>query len=87
MSEKLKARDLLIAFGHIQAHGELRDNVYYLNVLRGESGHDGYTVAISDELVTATVGFHNSIDFDAPSHKALEQFIERVESLNASYRN
>ncbi len=81
MHDKLSARDLLLAFNCLREEGEQRGDSYYLNVLHGDAGHDGYTVTLSDGTVTATVGFHNSVQVDAPNHQALEQFIERVEKL------
>lgn len=86
MIEKMSARELLRAFEHIRRNGEQRGDAYFLNTLRGDIGHDGYTVTISDETVSATVNFHNTIHVDAPGRKALGQFQERISSLNASYR-
>ena len=85
-SDKLKAKTLLLAFNEIQRRGSEDNGRYQLGQLYGEIGHDGYTVTVSDEQVSVTVGFHNSLIFNTHSKLALQQFRERVETLVASAR-
>jgi hypothetical protein len=85
-SDKLQAKTLLLAFNEIQRRGSENNGRYQLGQLYGEIGHDGYTVTISDEQVSVTVGFHNSLSVNTRSKLAVQQFRERVEALVAAAR-
>ncbi|BFM06585.1 DUF3081 family protein [Halioxenophilus aromaticivorans] len=81
---KLTAKELLQAFNEIQSRGKQEADTYTLGQLTGVVSHDGYTVTIKDEMVDATVGFHNTVNVNTNSKQALNQFIEKITSLNAA---
>jgi hypothetical protein len=87
MDAKINAKDLLLVFEHIKDRGEQRGEYYVYNRLRATVGHDGYTLTVENEQVSATVHFHNVVHVDSPNRTALNQFLEQVDAILAAQRN
>jgi hypothetical protein len=71
----LRAYQNLLEFGVRDAEG------HHLDGLTANSDFDGYTVTLSDRAVTVRLLFHNKVAIDAPSGRALEGFIERLQRV------
>lgn len=76
---KVDVRLALRAFQAITERGTRRNGVSCLDGLHAETDFDGYTVTLSDGRVTVRVLFHSRVAVDAPSGKALEDFVARLE--------
>ncbi len=83
METNLDAQRLLLAFNHIQQHGEHENGGYQLNNLEARSDFDGYNATITDGKNTVTVSFHNLITTDSKNDFELESFIQRLYKLAA----
>jgi len=81
MEKAVEARQLLLAFEHIQSHGDKEGDEYHLNNIVATSGVDGYDITMTDGQCTVTVNFHNTVHTDGPSTVVLDQFIERLYKL------
>lgn len=80
---KVDHRLVLKAYQHVMDHGQRHDGGRELDGLRAWSDFDGYTVSLSDGTVTVRALFHNKLAIEAPSGKALETFVRRLERLAA----
>ncbi len=81
---KVDVRLALRAYQAVLDRGDRCDGVYHLGELTAETDFDGYTVTIGDGRVTVRVLFHSRVDIDAPSGKALEDFVSRLERAVAT---
>lgn len=78
---KVDHRLVLKVYQHVMDHGRPDDAGRELDGLHARSDFDGYTVSLSDGTVTVRALFHNTLAIDAPSGKALETFVRRLERL------
>lgn len=83
--EKLTSRSALLAFQIITDKGEKAEEGYRLDGLTATSDIDGYTVQVSDGIVTAHAMFHQSLAIDTPNNRATKNFLSRVEQLIRKY--
>lgn len=58
--------------------GERSGEAYVLDGLTASADYDGYAVTLSDGAVSVRVLFHNRVQVEAPSSKALENFRKRL---------
>lgn len=79
--EKLNSRTALLAFQIITDKGEKAEEGYTLDGVTATSDIDGYTLQLSNGVVTAHVMFHHSISIDTPDNRATKNFMSRVERL------
>ncbi len=78
---KLTARELLLAFERIKEHGKQKDGEYHYHGLSANLGHDGYTLTLANNEVSATVQFHNTLQINSPNRGALKTFNKQVQWL------
>lgn len=83
LERKVDARLALRAYQKIVERGEREDQRWRLGDLVAQADFDGYTVTLSDGTVTVSVLFHSRVAIDAPSGRALEAFVRRLEQLDA----
>ena len=81
---KLEFRTALLAWQAIVDRGTRDEHRHEFDGLTAESSVDGYTIQITDGVVTATLLFHSRVAIESPSSRALERFLKRVERLAAS---
>jgi hypothetical protein len=75
---KIDVRLALRAYQNVLQHGVQDADGHHLEGLTASSDFDGYTVSLSDRVVTIRLLFHSRIAIEAPSGRALETFIERL---------
>ncbi len=80
---KVRAATALRAYQTIVSEGAPCRDGHELDGLLAASDFDGYTISLSDGMVTVRVLFHNRVAIDAPSGKALEAFVKRIEKIAA----
>lgn len=78
---KLEVRTALRAWQAIVERGTRDGHRHQLGGMTAESSFDGYTIQLTDGVVTATLLFHSRVAIDAPSARALDRFLKRVERL------
>jgi len=81
MNTKLNISDAYRAYATLLNHGERLEDGYTLNGVTAYTGHDGYTVTLSDGVVSARLMFHSKIQFESPGSQALSRFISRINEL------
>ncbi|MEM8768082.1 MAG: DUF3081 family protein [Pseudomonadota bacterium] len=83
---KVTSRLVLAAYQVIREQGQAapdEDGVRELDGLTASGDFDGYTVIVSDGLVTVRALFHNQLDIQAPDGRALENFLKRLRRVAA----
>ncbi|MFU8814723.1 MAG: DUF3081 family protein [Pseudomonadales bacterium] len=78
---KIDVRLALRAYEKVVAHGAREGDVHRLDGLTASSDFDGYTVMLSDGVVTVRLLFHNQVSIEAHSGKALENFVQRIQRV------
>ena len=81
---KIESGLVLRAYQKIVDQGERQGATHVLGGLTASSDYDGYGITLSDGAVSARVLFHNRVQIDAPSRKALETFRQRLHRVIAS---
>ena len=82
MSEKLNIKEALSVFNKVTTYGEKNDSNYELGGLTATSSFDGYSVTLSDHIVTLNIHFHNKFDLEHPTSKALDEFMLKLNQIN-----
>ena len=81
-NESLDFRKVLHAAEIVRQQGvreEYGDYVY--KGIRYNSGHDGYSITLSDREVALTVNFHNTTRLDSPSRSKTEAFYKHLDRI------
>jgi hypothetical protein len=78
---KIDVRLALRAYQNVLELGTRDAEGHHLDGLTATSDFDGYTVTLSDRAVTIRLLFHSRVAIDAPSGKALEGFIDRLQRV------
>jgi hypothetical protein len=76
--EKLTSRVGLEIFQTISDQGERTELGYCLEGITAYSSIDGYTVHMTDGVVTVHLMFHHSMAFDSPNQKATDAFLKKL---------
>lgn len=85
MKNQLDQRLLLNVVEKVRQHGEAAGNGYILDGLHASTDFDGYTVFLTYQEVTLTLGFHNQYQFDYPNERQLQAFMAKVQQIHQSY--
>ncbi len=83
---KVTSRLVLAAYQTILERGRMvgdRDGSRELDGLTVAGDFDGYTVSVSDGVVTVRALFHNQLDIQAPDGRALDNFLKRLRRVAA----
>ena len=86
---KVTSRLVLAAYQTVLEHGapiDHRGSGRALDGLTAVGDFDGYTVSVSDGLVTVRALFHNQVDIQAPDGRALENYLKRLQRVVEKYR-
>jgi hypothetical protein len=78
---KIDVRLALRAYQNVRELGAREADGYQLDGLTVTSDFDGYTVTLSDGVVTVRLLFHSKVAIDAPNGRALEKFADRLQSI------
>lgn len=80
---KVKVRELLEVFQHIQDHGDDSENGKVLGGVVANVGFDGYSVILTnlDGSVQITVLFHNKHHCQYDSDTLFEQFLQKIDAI------
>ena len=79
---KVNAATALRAYQRIVSCGVRGPNGHELQGVLAACDFDGYTISLSDGVVNVRVLFHNKVASEAPSGKALETFVRRIERID-----
>jgi hypothetical protein len=85
MENKLSSKQVLSVFDKIRQHGEQLDGKYILEGISASTDFDGYTLFLSDALVSLSFGFHNQYHFDYEDPTHLEQFEKKLKRIDDAY--
>ena len=84
MEQLFNVPQALKVISHIIERGEkINDEHFYLG-LYADQGFDGYRISLRDELVCATIEFHNKFVLDYPNKKALELFVAKIHRIDSA---
>lgn len=75
---KVDSGTVLRVYQILVEQGERVGEESRLGVLAASAGFDGYSVMVTDGVVTARPLFHNKLQIDTPSGRALEVFNQRL---------
>jgi len=78
---KIDVRLALRAYQNVLEFGAKHAGGYQFDGLTANSDFDGYTVALSDGIVTVRLLFHSKVAIHAPNRRALGEFIERLRRI------
>ena len=84
MKNQLDSRRLLQIYQKVCDRGVPGQQGYEFKGIVAWSDFDGYTLFLSDQVVTLTLFFHNRYQLDYPDGAALEQFLVRIEAVAAA---
>lgn len=79
--EKLTSRVGLEIFQHVMDQGVRTDQGYSLDGITAYSAIDGYTVHLTDGVVTVHLMFHHSMAIDSPNQKSTDEFLKKLSKL------
>ncbi|MCC2605850.1 DUF3081 domain-containing protein [Planctobacterium marinum] len=85
MKNEIDSKLILAVFEKIRLHGEQSEEGYLLDGVRANTDFDGYTLYLSDALVSLSFGFHNQYHFDYESPEHFEQFYKKLSNINQQY--
>ena len=83
--DKLDIRVALSVFDKVISKGQKKEDTFFLSGLYATPSFDGYTVTLSDEKVTLSIGFHNKFNLEHDSKKSLNEFMLKLERVNQAY--
>ncbi len=83
MKNDIDSKFILSVFEIIRQKGELKDEQYFLEGVRGYTDFDGYTIFLEDALVQLRFGFHNQYHFEYEKEQHLEQFLSKLKAIAA----
>lgn len=82
MDEHIKPAVLLLAAEIIRERGQQVDGGYVLDQVKLMISHDGYTVSLSNQLVTLHLYFHNKIGIECQKAKDVDDFYDRLVKIS-----
>ncbi len=85
MKNELDSKFVLRVFDKIRNHGTKQDDAYFLEGVTARTDFDGYTLYLSDALVSLSFGFHNQYHIDYQDHEHFEQFEKKLKTINQNY--
>lgn len=85
MKNELDSKFILRVFDKIRNHGESRDEGYMLDGVKASTDFDGYTLYLSDALVSISFGFHNQYHIDYSEAAYYEQFTKKLDAIFKNY--
>lgn len=74
---------ILLASENIRKFGEKRNNLYVLDGLSLDVGHDGYSITLSNNTVSLTINFHNTFHLDSPGRSETGVFFKQLDAINS----
>lgn len=80
---KVDARLALRVYQRIVEQGVRENERFRLGDLQAWADFDGYSVTLTDGIVTVGLAFHSRVAVDTPSRRALEAFVRRLEDMDA----
>ncbi|WP_417350023.1 DUF3081 family protein [Ferrimonas sp.] len=81
MRNQLDTRRLLQVYQKVCDLGVPGPQGYQFKGVLAWRDFDGYTLFLSDQVVTLTLLFHNRYQLDYPDGAALDQFLVRIEAV------
>lgn len=85
MRNELDSKLVLRVFEKIRQQGEKTEEKYFLDGISASTDFDGYTLYLSDALVTLSFGFHNQYHFDYEQLEHLEQFEKKLKQIDSAH--
>ena len=85
MKNEIDSKLILSVFEKIRQNGQQSDEGYLLDGVRASTDFDGYTLYLSDALVSLSFGFHNQYHFEYQSQEQFEQFYKKLNGIQQQY--
>ncbi|BDX07384.1 DUF3081 domain-containing protein [Planctobacterium marinum] len=85
MKNEVDSKLILAVFDKIRQNGQQADEGYLLDGVKASTDFDGYTLYLSDALVSLSFGFHNQYYFDYESQEQFEQFYKKLNNIQQQY--
>lgn len=85
MKNEVDSKFVLQVFEKIRLHGEQSEQGHFLEGINAYTDFDGYTLYLTDALVTLSFGFHNQYHFDYEQSEHLEQFQKKLKHISEQY--
>lgn len=85
MKNEIDSKFVLSVFEKIRQQGEQTEEGYRLEGIKASTDFDGYTLFLSDALVSLSFGFHNQYHFDYDSQEQYDQFYKKLTHVNENY--
>ncbi|MBE1298651.1 MAG: DUF3081 family protein [Alteromonadaceae bacterium] len=85
MKNELDSKFILRVFDKIRNHGESQGEGYILDGVKASTDFDGYTLYLSDALVSISFGFHNQYHIDYTEAAHYEQFTKKLDAIFKNY--
>lgn len=85
MKNEIDSKFVLSVFEKIRQHGEQTEEGHRLEGIKASTDFDGYTLFLSDALVSLSFGFHNQYHFDYDSQEQYDQFYKKLTYINETY--
>ena len=85
MKNEIDSKLILSVFEKIRQNGQQSDEGHLLDGVRASTDFDGYTLYLSDALVSLSFGFHNQYHFEYQSQEQFEQFYKKLNAIQQQY--
>ncbi|MCC5854776.1 MAG: DUF3081 domain-containing protein [Idiomarina sp.] len=85
MKNEISTRQILSVYEKIREHGEADDGKHTLEGISASTDFDGYTLYLEGHQVRLSTGFHNTYHLDYESERASEQFLKKLQYIEANY--
>ena len=84
MEERFDINQALRVYDKIVTNGVKHQDKYVYRHMSAWSAIDGYTVQLSDDVVTLSLYFHSKYEFEYKNKKQLNAFIKKMDAIDAS---
>lgn len=87
METELNNKVVLEVFDKIRRFGTPTEDGHRLDGIIASSDFDGYSVFLSDGIVTLQLNFHQSFDFDYENERQKSQFMDKINHIHRHYND
>ena len=85
MKNEIDSKLILTVFDKIRQKGQQTEEGHLLDGVKASTDFDGYTLYLSDALVSLSFGFHNQYHFEYESQEQFEQFFKKLSNIQQQY--
>ena len=85
VEHKIESKKFLELYEKIKQKGDKTDLGHKLQRLEAYTDFDGYSIYITDGIVTVKIAFHNTHNMDFQTQLQLDEFFEKVNKVYVKY--